>query len=148
MSAPPGAPPGRTCISRSTTRASGSIPTTCRPWPGAEASGTFDVKDSASAKVTRNPDGPETLASKSYRLLDRAGATLAAATETISASLGVAGETLSEATDEFSHSDTGKQLSAWSRQAQIAFEDRVLSQVDLEKLFDGFGEEDPDVIHE
>ncbi len=115
---------------------------------GTEPSGTFDVKDSANAQVTRNPDGTETLASKSFRLLDRAGATLAAATETISATLGVAGESLSEATDEFSHSDTGKKLSAWGRQAQIAFEDRVLSQVDLEKLFDGFGEEDPDVIHE
>jgi Peptidase family M23 len=113
-----------------------------------EASGQFDVKDSASAQVTRNPDGTETLASKSWRLLDQAGTTIAAATETISASLGIAGETLSDATDEFSHSDTGKQLSAWGHQAQIAFEDRVLSQVDLERLFDGFGEEDPDVIHE
>jgi hypothetical protein len=115
---------------------------------GTATSEEFDVKDSASARVTRNPDGTETLASKSWRLLDQAGTTIAAATETISASLGIAGETLSDATEEFSHSDTGRKLSAWGRQAQIAFEDRVLTQVDLEKLFDGFGKEDPDVIHD
>jgi murein DD-endopeptidase MepM/ murein hydrolase activator NlpD len=105
------------------------------------ASKEFIVKDSASAKVTRNPDDPETLTSKSLSFLKRAG-------ETFSATMTAAGETLSVATEKFSRSGTGQQLSAWGHQAQIAFQDRVLTQVDLEKLFDGFGEEDPDVIHE
>jgi len=114
----------------------------------AVASKEFDVKDSASAQVTRNPDGAETLASKSFSILDRAGATFSAAAETISASVGAATETLVVATKEFTRSDTGKKLSAWSVQAKTAFEDRVLTQVDLEKLFDGFGEEAVDVIHD
>ena len=99
------------------------------------------MEDSATAKVTRRPDSNETLADKSLRILDE---TFTTASETIAA----ASETLIAATEEFTRTDTGKQISDWGHQAQIAFEDQVLTQIDLEKLFDGFGEEGPDVISE
>jgi hypothetical protein len=106
---------------------------------------TASRKPDASPTVASKPDGASpTVARKSFNFLDTASETLSAAGKTLSA----ATETLFAATEGFSFGDTGEKLSAWGQQAKVAFEDEILSQLDLEKLFDGFGEEDPDVIHE
>ncbi|MEM7026024.1 MAG: M23 family metallopeptidase, partial [Pseudomonadota bacterium] len=107
---------------------------------GSTGEGYF-AEDSAGGSVALKTGGSKTADDSDLSFFETANQTIAIAGDT----LAVATESVIAMAEDLARSDTGRQITAWGGQARDAFEKEVLTPLDLEKLFDGFGEEAADV---